>query len=491
LAVITIALCGLPTNVALVRNISPLIAEAYSPFGITIRFVDGPTFANDPEQNHSWDEVKYSLLSAAVGARPPGPAYLVATVHPPGYDYLINGMLLDPMRGIAAVYMGAKIYGPGGPASRPDLLAQVCIHEVGHMLDLTHADAAGDPYCSAMQQANDRMQQSLPIAWAGALHDAAARGEPLIRQPNPTLYYPFSVQCRACLRAAAGDPRWLPYASPLRGDPQGGAEDIYRMLKVQVRPHNENAEGVVDGALYVTLAVENVTSAPVDLPAYLTPEDETLRLVIRPPNGDAYWYRPRALRCSDARAVILPGQRLFRSLAIVGTTMHPLFREPGRHHCDFQIVDHTGERSAVLGSAAIDIEVREATAEGASGRLLARRLERRLPRAKAVAIPPTETICGAALADHHELLNARTRRIAGRREAELSKLLESAAPLAIRHDAARRLARSRIEEGASWQQLETVFRQRLQGAEHEEFFDGLKRMGQGWTRMKGMDASVV
>lgn len=206
MATIDVALSGMTVSVALVQKVLPQVAAAFKPFGITLKFVAGTSFGSvDPVQAATFGTLTKQLLANSAQNVPPSPAHLVATQTPPGYTYSLNGSMLDYMRGIAAVYTNASIYGPGGAASRLDILAQICIHELGHMLDLTHGDASG-AYPNAMLPSSQRMIPSSPgPAWTAAAAEAHFYGEPAVPQPNPTNFYPFNAQCRSNLRAASNN----------------------------------------------------------------------------------------------------------------------------------------------------------------------------------------------------------------------------------------------------------------------------------------------
>jgi hypothetical protein len=118
-------------------------------------------------------------------------------------------MLLDTaVRGVAAVYLGADIYGPQGPTRRIDLVKSVSMNLGTCWTTRTRTVVVtATQMANAMLPASMRQNQTVPATWQMAVYDAQSRGEPAITPPVPILLYPFGAQCRACLRAASTDPR--------------------------------------------------------------------------------------------------------------------------------------------------------------------------------------------------------------------------------------------------------------------------------------------
>jgi hypothetical protein len=233
MSAIRLALSGLRKGVDLVSPLMPHIVGAFRPFGVDIvpeahRILDqDPQFVTD-----GWLKLVADLEQES-GMREP--AHLVVTNIPPE-DPNINGMLLDPQcRGVAAIFLSAYIFQTdGGP--EPDVICQVCIHEIGHLLSLTHTDCKNDSYASAMSPAASRQVQTTQQAWAMAMADMKMRSEEVLSPPDGPSYYPFGAQTRACLRAAGSDPLWLPFAGPFRGLNEGWGATQDRACPCKVSP---------------------------------------------------------------------------------------------------------------------------------------------------------------------------------------------------------------------------------------------------------------
>jgi len=209
MANIRLAIGGLDDYPDYVASLMPPIQRAFSQLGVNLQLIRGPRLSSDPANTNSWPALMQQLDQAARNAGGNFPAHLFITDTAPSHDPTINGQLLHRLRGASAVFFGAGIYEPLGPRHNPALVSQVCMHEIGHLLNLTHDDGEpepdGPPYSSAMMQADEREQQPVPMAWQAAAADAQARGEPALDIPNPLGIYPFSTRYRACLRAAAGN----------------------------------------------------------------------------------------------------------------------------------------------------------------------------------------------------------------------------------------------------------------------------------------------
>ena len=110
---VRLALSGLREDVAVVAPLMSEIAGAFQPFGINLLTEQGIELPKDPEETTgAWANLVTALEQKSQMTTP---AHLVITTAPPAFDRTINGMLLDTaVRGVAAVYLGADIYGFSG-----------------------------------------------------------------------------------------------------------------------------------------------------------------------------------------------------------------------------------------------------------------------------------------------------------------------------------------------------------------------------------------
>ena len=391
------------------------------------------------------------------------------------------------MRGVAAVFLGSALY-PGNDApAHPNLIAQVCVHELGHMLDLTHSDAVNEPgtlqYANAMNQAAQRATLPAQSAWGLAEQDAHSRGEPPLQANYAGYIYPFNARCRAELRAAAVNQGWWPFQSPFRGGYQGGVEDRSRALSLEIAPHRDTIHCQRDGVLFVSLRLGNETDQPVDLPLHLGLEDGTIRLVMRDDSGEITLHRPTKHRCSGARRLMLPGQSLTVATAAASTDKVPLFSRVGPHQCEFSIVDHLDPASRVLARATLAVDVVETAAGMDAARRLIRASSQKSPDTRD-ADTAHEDSAIAALNSRRLLASAKASRSRKVRTERLCALFDPLHPLAVRHSAATDFALDRISAGRPWADIAGELSESFSGSEHALLFEQIRRSGTGWATLK-------
>jgi hypothetical protein len=478
---INFAISGLPECVALVRPLASKIVSAFAPYGIDLTLEDGIPLSSDPENMvDGWAQLAQALESRSNNS---SPTNLVLTRIPPDHNGTIDGSLIDPsVRGVAAIYLDAYIYAPDGPARHPDLITQVCIHEIGHLLDLTHEDGMQVPpgrpaYSNAILPSSFRLRQPLPNAWAGAMAEAQAIGEPMQLPSPPVFNYPFNLACRNNLRSANTDPRWLPFHGPFRGNPEpGDIED--RSLKLKVRPHAEDASAIVGGGLYVTLELRNSGSFPIELPEHIAPEHSSVALTIEGADGRRV-YRPSRIHCSNARRILLPKGQFLRSLAFLGQPHEPLFPQAGKYRCRFDLLDKHRPGTAPLATARLDVTVREDSSRHAAhlSQLLARK-----PKLAPLEISKSQK--RSAIAWHIALVAARRVKSSEKRLQALRNCIDPKAPTAIRHRAARDIALVQLKKSANWRRVTKGLVQQFEGPEHEELHHAIRQTREGWIAHK-------
>lgn len=479
MATVHLAVSGLSDGISIVQPLMPQIVSAFRPFGIDLVPEDNMVLAQDPEdQDKGWPNLISTLEQQSQMSTP---AHLVVTNAPPGFDGTINGMLLhSSVRGVAAVYLGANIYQQQGPAQRPDLVTQVCIHELGHLLDLTHLDGGNDAYVNAMLPASIRQNQTVQAAWQLAVSDAQSRGEPEYQPPNPMLFYPFGAQCRACLRAASTDLRWLPFQGPFRGEYDGAGSNQDRMVHLEAVPHADSEQSHVGGGLYFTLAIENRTTYPIELPLHISPEHGALRVTAMHETGEQTLHRSPNVLCSDARLTLMPGERIHRSFALVGRSDATLFAAPGRHRCQIEVIDHHGSTPVMLGSATLDIDVRADADAEKSSRVLSHILAHRPGRLRRHEASTENDSDTTPLGSHIALARTLRRRSSKARLKALAVSLAPHVPTALRHIATREIVLHRIRHGEDWHVVAREMRRDFPGPLHEELHEAIRRTGEGW-----------
>jgi hypothetical protein len=118
-----------------------------------------------------------------------------------GTNYALNdreltGLLLHPSRLATAIFVGHEyIRNSNRSDSGYSGMLEVCVHELGHVLNLTHGHAQPAHTC-AMQQATDRRGRSYKEAWR-----EATREESTYTQDGMQCH-PLSASARQFLRSA-------------------------------------------------------------------------------------------------------------------------------------------------------------------------------------------------------------------------------------------------------------------------------------------------
>lgn len=473
----------------LVAAAVPQAAAAFAPFGVRFQSSIGYKLNDDPANSaNGWTNLISQLTQNSAKANPPSPAHLVVTLIPPGADPTINGQLLERMRGICAVFLGANTFQTPNPESRMDLVVQVMVHELGHLMDLTHGDDQGAGYPSAMTPTEERLPYSPMEAWKAALTDAASRGEPVINPPKPVIYYPFGTLCRACLRQASLDAGWLPWRTAFRGNFDLPREDRDQSLGISVRHQESSLQTHVDDGLAFTLELQNNGDQPVYIPIHIGPEFGTLRVEIQCPEGETRLFRPAQLRCSNDTYAILPGEKVLRSFSLIPHPDDRLFASPGLHTCLVSILIAHGPRALSLGSQSFEVDVTAPTA-GVAGRRSAALIASGhvhapdvLGRTHGNRVRTSRSSSAAVAHAKYKLALAEPE--ATNRIKALTRCIDSSAPPAVRHRAARRLAFERLLAGEAFNVIAASLRQQFDRPEDVELHQTLQRMGNGWNTLR-------
>jgi hypothetical protein len=185
----------------------------YRTAGIDLRIDAGDDIAVDPTLsgllNYPALVRRYRDTDRAVG-------HLVVGQQPMTREPFVAGQLLDlTTRGVAAVYTRSNyLLSDTGPG-----FLQTCIHEIGHMLNLSHEDGAHD-YDSAMNQIGARLMEP-SLCWKGADTEAsivAASGQAAYFEPpaRPLRCYPLAFKARSRLNTLS-DGTLLPWGGVFEG----------------------------------------------------------------------------------------------------------------------------------------------------------------------------------------------------------------------------------------------------------------------------------
>lgn len=278
------------------------INESFGATGFQINFLTGSTLPSDPAKKPKFS---YLQLLTQFKAEDPQNGHLVIGGIHPSWNLAIAGELVDlANRGLSVVYSRSTyVLGHGAVG-----LLQTTVHEIGHILNLSHIDV-DSKYRSAMNQADDRTQPTAS-AWAAANADAqaqqAAGKDPLWTMPAQVpACHPFSFAARTWLHNLTDD-RLLPWGNKFER-PYDGNEDVWHLdTAISVEP--EAKRFTVGGVLAFTVAFTNRNARVMMSPLDLGPTFDTLIVQIRKPDGTVYRHRPRGLSCSTGVQALLPGE---------------------------------------------------------------------------------------------------------------------------------------------------------------------------------------
>jgi hypothetical protein len=471
----------------LAAALQPLVA-AFSPFGVHIHPERGAALERDPVDAPAWRNVINTLTQSSASSNPPAPAHVVLATVPPGFDQSINGQLLNRARGICAVYFGASSFQTPSPFKRLDLVVQVLVHEVGHLLNLVHGDTALSTHADALMPTSDRQRQLPADAWRAAVADAAARGEPPIAAPLPTLAYPFGAQCRACLRAAATNPQWWPWRSPFRGDFDVGTEVQDSSLRLSFANAPGGLATQVGDGINFTLEIRNDGTQPVPLPTHIGPEFGTLQVSIVPGDETAErHFVPDGYRCSSARQAVLPGESILRSFSIVPSPEQELFNAEGIHTLRVRLnsTDATGRR-VHLGTGEASVNVQPTQGSRAATNVAAE-LIGALRGANAfpneVSFQRLAQLSDTSPIAHHARYKLALMHDGGTRRRLLNDCVKPGVPPAIRHRAGRQLMLDALRAGKMRSGPSQAMRMLFNAPEDAELLETLERMRTGWNAL--------
>lgn len=475
MANITLIIHGLNNCLDEVTPLLGQISAAYQQYGINLNFSKGMVLPDDPERTQSWPSL-IALLEQRSAMLSPRPAHLVITLIPPTGDGSINGMLLNPMRGIAAIYLESDAFRSIDPNSRAAMVTQVCMHEIGHLLDLTHTDAS-DRYANAMMPSSVRLTQSPQYAWQRAISDAQNRGEPAMIAPERATYFPFNSQCRTYLRAAAHDPLWWPWATQFRGDYQG-ANDSNLLLNLDVDIHRKHSSlSSSAGNLSFTLAISNNSGRKVTLPLHIEPTHGSLRVTAGIDMHERNLYRPPNVLCSNARQTLQPGQKISRSFNLSWGNESPLFTTTGTSIIEICLTDFHKRKAVTLGKCSARIHINDKL--------------NKTPKSQAsentnFVKSQEPTLSSSWLKEIQKSYESHVEENSRQNAAHIEEMISCASdcdvPLAVRHKMAHQMAFARALNGETWEHIISDLSKVFKGEIHDELWHRINR-----SKTKGMN----
>ncbi|HKX80222.1 MAG TPA: hypothetical protein VJM34_17045 [Novosphingobium sp.] len=276
--------------------------ETFGATGFQINFLPGSTLPSDPAEEPNFSYLK--LIGPFKNEDATNGHLVIGGMHP-SWNLAIAGELVDlDNRGVSVVYAGSNYVKDHGAVG----LLQTTVHEIGHILNLSHIDV-DSKYKSAMNQADDRTQTAAS-AWTAADIDAKAQQasgkETFWTNPQQApACHPFCFTARSWLHSLSDD-RLLPWGTKFER-PYNGNEDVWHTdTSLWVEPEADNFR--LGGVLAFTVVFENRTGRLIMAPFNFGPTFDTLMVQVRRPDGTVYRHRPRGLCCSTGVQVLAPGE---------------------------------------------------------------------------------------------------------------------------------------------------------------------------------------
>lgn len=291
------------------------LKRLYEPLGIELRFPVGAPLARDPvlpEQYQAW--VVHPLMRTNPHG-PGDPAHLIIANRwqGPGGNAAL-GRLLHRKRGVAAIFSLSQKLRSGNRHA----FAQVAAHEIGHMLNLIHADGLQPRYYTTMGR---RTLNPALVRESWELAGGAFNFDRLLLPVSPGsrhwLAQPPSPQERV-----------QPWASVFR-DPsaQGEFMGASRTLRLELIPERDGYH--VGSPFFAEVQLENTGKRSRTIDNELHPDCDQLRLRITRPDGQTYVHRPREITCTAAERKLAPKHSIRDAFILIDGPDYAIFPDKG------------------------------------------------------------------------------------------------------------------------------------------------------------------
>lgn len=314
------------------------LVDYFGALGLSLRFGSGNPLPEDPTDHP--DEV--DAFCRALAPRPSGPfpwpgVVVVGdmSVDGPG----TNGALLDlDRRGVCAVFTSSSGFSKGDAEDRFEVYA----HEIGHMLNLSHAEAP-DKFPTAMHQWDIRSAVGdRRLVWQKAI----TQGSPLQRARLPGFFgngsrqpigLPMSASCCQWL-AGQNLQEIVPWGSHFK-DPSGNGSDDSAFGLVDCRLTVQSRAGSVAQPVDLQVQLSMAPQAPdaIEVPLTFDLRSGLIELYVTPPHGASRRYRTKSRTCGTARRVMEKGDVLRRNYTLIGDANGVLFPIPGVYRLEAKL----------------------------------------------------------------------------------------------------------------------------------------------------------
>lgn len=291
------------------------IQRLYACFGVDLTVQPGLAFKEEARSRSSI--LKLIDANFDLPDHVGSPAHIVIGTEgdPLEFGGAIGALVDAETRGVAVVF------GEVGPADiDPAVFLQVCVHEVGHMLDLPHPGPTAESIPSAMCQAKIRAGRSISAAWAAA-------SEP---RPEGLNAFPFSPEEAGTLRTAS-EAR-APWSGPFSHLASGSAQGD----KFEISISAEQSSLSVGSPLGLIVKLTNRGVART-FPTRLDPELGSLEMSVTNPEDFTYRHAPTVLVCASENVELQPNQSTLHAVLIRTGPHGVAFPSPGAYTLQVQL----------------------------------------------------------------------------------------------------------------------------------------------------------
>lgn len=266
-----------------------------------------------------------------------GQAILVLGTESSKYGKLVNGELLNPAkRGIIQVYTESAAFSSGDDETR----LQIFIHEIGHLINLVHAEAVAT-YPTAMAQYDVR-HTTRPILdiWHASNSDLTPEDRDRFRAYFSKQRAIFGLpMSRASLDHAA---RWpiadiAPWLSSFHDtSPSGSFDGGTPGLSMNCKQHQQRISLGQGLDFTLTIALDS-SAAPASVPAHIELRFGNMAIFVQRHLGRVTTLRADTHTCASGTKILKPGGHLRSAHSFLHDREALVFSAPGRYRVEVTI----------------------------------------------------------------------------------------------------------------------------------------------------------